>query len=156
MKIFLNKTVFEAAKERIGFIIDEFENFGVWFSGGKDSTVTMELVLQVAEEKGRLPVPVCFVDQEAEWNAVVEYTRKVMADPRVKPMWIQVPIKLFNATSMDDPWLNCWAEDEEWMRDKEPVEISKEDQISLKTDLKALLQTLHADASVFRLSSNWS
>lgn len=29
-------------------------------------------------------------------------------------------------------------------RDKEPVEISKEDQISLKTDLKALLQTLRA------------
>ena len=125
MKIFLNKTVFEAAKERIGFIIDEFENFGVWFSGGKDSTVTMELVLQVAEEKGRLPVPVCFVDQEAEWNAVVEYTRKVMADPRVKPMWIQVPIKLFNATSMDDPWLNCWADGEEWMRDKEPVAIKE-------------------------------
>lgn len=33
-------------------------------------------------------------------------------------------------------------------RDKEPVEISKEDQISLKTDLKALLQTLRATKSM--------
>ena len=35
-------------------------------------------------------------------------------------------------------------------RNKEPVEISKEDQISLKTDLKALLQTLRATKSMIR------
>jgi predicted phosphoadenosine phosphosulfate sulfurtransferase len=123
MKIYLNQSVLDAAKERISYIMDEFENVGVWFSGGKDSTVTLELTLQVAEEKGRLPVPVCFVDQEAEWGAVVEYTRRVMSDPRVDPYWLQVPIKLFNAASMDDPWLRCWEEGEEWMRPKEPNSI---------------------------------
>lgn len=125
MKIFLKQNVFDAARERISYILDEFENFGVWFSGGKDSTVTLELVLQVAEEKGRLPVPVVFLDQEAEWQAVVEYTRAVMSDPRVKPYWLQVPIRLFNAASMEDPWLNCWEESEAWMRPKEDIAIKE-------------------------------
>jgi len=125
MKIFLKQNVFDAARERISYILDEFQNFGVWFSGGKDSTVTLELVLQVAEEKGRLPVPVVFLDQEAEWRAVVEYTRAVMNDPRVKPYWLQVPIRLFNAASMEDPWLNCWEEGEEWMRPKEEIAIKE-------------------------------
>ena len=125
MKIYLDKNVCEAAKERIAYILDEFPNFGVWFSGGKDSTVTLNMVLDVAEQMNRLPVPVCFVDQEAEWDAVVRYTRDVMSDPRVKPYWLQVPIRLFNATSMENPWLNCWEEGHEWMREKEDISIKE-------------------------------
>jgi predicted phosphoadenosine phosphosulfate sulfurtransferase len=125
VKIYLKDNVYDAAKKRISYILDEFEHFGVWFSGGKDSTVTLNMVLEVAEEKGRLPVPVCFVDQEAEWQAVVDYVRLVMSDPRVKPFWLQVPIKLFNATSMDNPWLYCWEEGAQWMRPKEKIAISE-------------------------------
>ena len=116
MKIFKATNVFDEALERVRYLFDEFDDVGVWFSGGKDSTVTLEIALRVAEEKNRLPIPVIFVDQEAEWRAVIDYTRAVMNDPRVEPYWIQVPIKLFNATSMDEAWLNCWAEGEVWMR----------------------------------------
>ena len=123
MKIFLNETVWDAALERIRYIFDEFENIVIGFSGGKDSTVTLNLALMVAEEKGRLPLDVVFIDQEAEWRAVIEYARAVMNDPRVNPYWLQVPIRLFNAASVDSPWLNCWAEGEEWMRPKEPNSI---------------------------------
>jgi len=123
MRVYLKNNVYEEALERIRYVVREFENFGVWFSGGKDSTVILNLVLKVAEEEGRLPVPVCFVDQEAEWGAVVEYTRSVMSDPRVKPFWLQVPIRLFNSTSAENSWLNCWAEGESWMRDKEDISI---------------------------------
>ena len=123
MKIFKATNVFDEALERVRYLFDEFDDVGVWFSGGKDSTVTLEIALRVAEEKNRLPIPVIFVDQEAEWRAVIDYTRGVMNDPRVEPYWIQVPIKLFNATSMDEAWLNCWAEGEVWMRDKEKNSI---------------------------------
>jgi predicted phosphoadenosine phosphosulfate sulfurtransferase len=61
-----NKTVYEMALERIEYIFDEFENVSVNFSGGKDSTVTLNLALTVAEKKGRLPLKVMFIDQEAE------------------------------------------------------------------------------------------
>ena len=39
-----------------------------------------------------------FLDQEAEWQAVVDYTRTVMQNPEAEPHWLQVPIRLFNAT----------------------------------------------------------
>ena len=123
MKIYLKETVYEAALRRIRWLFDEFENVNVSFSGGKDSTVTLHLALQVAEEKGRLPLPVMFVDQEAEWDLVIEYMRRIMSDPRVQPYWYQIPFRLFNATSQQSEWMNCWEPGAEWMREKEPGSI---------------------------------
>jgi len=123
MKIFSKQNVFDAAMDRIRWVFDEFEQVGVSFSGGKDSTVTLELTLRVAEEKGRLPVPVVFIDQEAEWTTTIDYVREVMHRPQVKNQWLQVPIKIFNATSTIDEWLMCWEEGKEWGRPKEPDSI---------------------------------
>jgi len=66
-----------------------------------------------------------FLDQEAEWQTVIDYTRITMTDPRVKPYWLQIPIRLFNATSAENTWLNCWDENEEWMREKEEISIKE-------------------------------
>lgn len=65
-KILMPKTVLEAAKERIRRLFDEFENVVVSYSGGKDSTIVLELTLEIAREKGRLPQKVMFLDQEGE------------------------------------------------------------------------------------------
>ncbi len=125
MKIYLDENVFDAALQRVRWLYSEFEHVIVDFSGGKDSTIMLNLALRVAEELGRLPVDVLFIDQEAEWAAVIDYTRTVMDDPRVRPHWLQVPIKLFNATSTADPWLYCWEAGKEhvWIRQKEPDSI---------------------------------
>lgn len=121
MKIYLKDNVYEAALKRINRLFDDFDNVIISSSGGKDSTVTMQLALQVAEERGKLPLKMVFLDQEAEYRMTIEYMRKAMADPRIEPIWIQCPIRLFNATSMDDPWLKCWEEGADWMRDKEEI-----------------------------------
>jgi predicted phosphoadenosine phosphosulfate sulfurtransferase len=125
MKIFLNETVLDAARKRIAWLFDEFPNVVVNFSGGKDSCVVLNLTLEEAERRGRLPVPVHWIDQEAEWQATVDYTQSVMEDPRVLPRWFQMPMKIFNATSTIEPWLLCWnpADRERWMRDKWPGAI---------------------------------
>jgi len=125
MKIYLKETVWDVALDRIRYLFDEFDNVVVGFSGGKDSTVTMQLAMIVAEEKGRLPLKVCFVDQEAEYQMTIDYVREVMNDDRVEPLWVQVPIKLLNATSMEESWLKCWDPDEEWMRPKEDISITE-------------------------------
>jgi len=119
MKIYLKQNVWDAALERINWLFDEFENIIVNVSGGKDSTVIWNLALMVAEQRGRLPLKTMFIDQEAEWQATIDHIRLVMHDPRVEPIWLQIPIKIFNATSPFTPWLYCWEEGKEWIREKE-------------------------------------
>lgn len=127
MKFYQSQNVFDAALERIRYLFSEFDHVVLCFSGGKDSTVALNLSLRVAEELNRLPLDVMFVDQEAEWDTVIEYVREIMADPRVKPVWLQIPIKIFNSTSTVEPWLYCWDENErdKWIREKEEISIKE-------------------------------
>jgi predicted phosphoadenosine phosphosulfate sulfurtransferase len=101
-------SVWEAALARIRFLFDEFPNIVVGVSGGKDSTVVFNLALQVAREKGRLPLKVMFLDQEAEWKATIDCVSRMMERDDVEPMWFQIPLRLFNATSTTEHWLYCW------------------------------------------------
>jgi predicted phosphoadenosine phosphosulfate sulfurtransferase len=125
MRVYTGASVLDAAKDRIRVLFDEFEQIVVSFSGGKDSTVILNLAIEVAREKGRLPVAVVFLDQEAEWNAVIEYMRRVQARPEVDLLWLQMPFKLSNSSSTDVDFLDCWAEGAEWMREKEPASVKE-------------------------------
>lgn len=127
MKFYLEQNVFEAALERIRWLFDEFRDIVVCYSGGKDSVVVLQLALTVAAERSRLPLRVLFVDQEAEWQCVVDHVRDVMSDPRVLPMWLQCPIRLFNATSHREEWLFCWQAGADWIRPKEHNSIHVND-----------------------------
>jgi predicted phosphoadenosine phosphosulfate sulfurtransferase len=125
VKIYLPQTTLEAGHERVGRLFDEFDRVTVNLSGGKDSTVILNLALMEAEKRDKLPVDVMFLDQEAEWDAVIDYVRAVMHDPRVEPHWLQIPFRLFNATSEAQEWLWCWDPENEsgWVRPKEPDSI---------------------------------
>lgn len=126
MKIYLSDDVFTAARKRVKWLFDEFEDVIVCVSGGKDSTVVFNLCLEEATKRKRLPLPVFFLDQEAEWQATIDYVKKVMYDKRVKPLWLQCPVKLFNATSHNkDNWLYCWKDGDKWMREKDPISIKE-------------------------------
>jgi predicted phosphoadenosine phosphosulfate sulfurtransferase len=122
MRVYSGKNVLEEARDRISYIYDEFPNVVVGFSGGKDSTVVLQLALEVAERKGRLPVRVMFIDQEAEWQSTIDYVRAVFADKRIQPWWIQMPFMIENATSTTENFLTCWDPDRrpDWMRQQEP------------------------------------
>lgn len=125
MKVFKNQNVYEAALDRIRYLFDEFPNVVVAFSGGKDSTVILNMALKVAEEKNRLPISVVFIDQEAEWQNVINYVEDIMYDKRVIPYWLQIPIKLFNSTSTTEEWLITWEQGKKWMREQNPISIKE-------------------------------
>lgn len=127
MRIYYKENVFDAALNRIRWLFDEFPVIVCAISGGKDSTVVFNLCKMVAAEKGRLPLRVMFIDQEAEWQATIDTVRLIMEDPDVEPYWYQVPIKLFNATSSKENWLQCWdpAAEDRWMRPKELYSIKE-------------------------------
>lgn len=126
MKIYLKDNVVEAARKRVARLFDNFENLYVAFSGGKDSTVILNLCLAEAEKRGRLPLPVVFIDQEAEWQSTIDYVEAVMTDPRVKPFWLQVPIRISNSASVgDDIWLECWKPGGDWMRPKHDLSLKE-------------------------------
>lgn len=122
-KSYLSFDVMEAARRRLRWIFERFPDVAVNVSGGKDSTVVLELTLEIAAEYDRLPLRVLFIDQEAEWNVVIEHMREIRERPEVQLDWLQCPIRIANATSPWKDWLYCWEEGVEWMREKEPDSI---------------------------------
>ena len=124
-RMYLKDNVLQAARKRIAWLFDEFDNLVICTSGGKDSTVLTELALQIAREKNRLPLDVMFLDQELEWQETISYMRTVMYRPDVRPHWLQVPFTLSNATSKKDAWLNAWDPSvaDIWMREKEDIAV---------------------------------
>lgn len=124
MKIFLKKNVLEAARERISWLFDEFEDVVVSVSGGKDSTVVYHLCLEEAKRRNRLPLKVMWVDQEAEWTSTVEWVREVMYAETTQPYWYQIPLKIENSTSFKDVYQLCWDQSvEEHIHPYDPISI---------------------------------
>src|SRR5699024_4015987 len=116
--------VLTAARNRMRWIFDEFDgNVSVSNSGGKDSTVVLELAAEVTRENG-VKLKVVWLDQEAKFGSTVDYQRYIMYErDDIDFHWYQIPFKLFNGTSHDANWLNVWGEGEEWVRPKEPNSI---------------------------------
>jgi len=128
---FLPGTVWEAALKRTRWVFEEFEGrVSVSCSGGKDSTVVLELARIVARERGELPLHVHFLDQEAEYEATIEYMRRLRDDPEIRLDWYQVPFRLFNASNHADNWSHVWDEDltdADYIRPREPGSIRVND-----------------------------
>jgi predicted phosphoadenosine phosphosulfate sulfurtransferase len=127
MKIYSKVNVWDSALERMSMVFDNFETVLVFVSGGKDSTVLMELALETARQKNRLPLKVAFLDQEAEWEATEQYIEKTFLREGIEPYWFQFPFRLFNSSSYTDDWLTCWDPEQEdkWVHPKNVMSIKK-------------------------------
>lgn len=109
----IDMDVFTAALERVRWLWKEFDgHLSVSISGGKDSTVIMELAAIVARENGS-KLKVHFLDQEAEWQATRDYLRE-LKDTRddIEFDWYQIPFRLFNAANHGDEWGYMWPAEE--------------------------------------------
>ena len=125
--IHLENNVFDEAMERLRFIFANHDDVIVSMSGGKDSTVLFHMALMVARELGRLPLKVFWLDQEAEWQATVDYMEKIMALPEVKPYWFQIPFDFTNTLSPDKNFIHVWNPDDKaiWIHEQHETSIKE-------------------------------
>ena len=120
LKTPVNKNVLTAAKERIAYTFDNFDKIMVSFSGGKDSSTMMHLVLEEAILRDR-KVGVMIIDFEAQYIATVDHVHEIceMYKENIELYWICLPMKLRNAVSTYQPTWTCWDESvrDDWVRE---------------------------------------
>lgn len=125
----LGVNVYEAAQQRIAAIFDDFPRIYVSFSGGKDSTVMLHLVMAEAKKRGR-KVGVLFVDLEAQYKLTIDHVAELytLYDDHIEPYWVALPIALRNAVSQFQPQWQCWDPDAREMWVRQPHSMSITDQ----------------------------
>ena len=125
----VDKSVLDLAYERLNSVFDHFDTVSVSFSGGKDSTVCLNLTLEVARQRNRLPLDVVTWDEEAIPYQTEEYCRIVSKMPDVNFRWYCVPVVHLNACSRQEPYWYPWAEEvkDKWVRPMPPEAITEVD-----------------------------
>ena len=132
MKVYTNKNVFDASLERIEFAFDNFDNLCVSYSGGKDSTLMIQLVNMIAKKRNR-KFDVLFIDMEAQYLMTIEHikTLKNKLECIRDFYWVCLPLSLRNAVSVFEPRWICWekAKKDKWVREMPEFAINEDNNI---------------------------
>lgn len=120
-KKYINKSVLEAARDRIRMTFDEVERVYLAFSGGKDSSVMFHLVMDEAIKRG-VRVGVMYIDMEAQYADTIKHAKEMfhMYRENIEPHWICVPMRLRNALTNYEPQWIAWdpSRESDWIRPK--------------------------------------
>ena len=118
-KIEYKTNVLEESLNRIRDCFLRFDRVVISFSGGKDSTVVLNLAVMVAKELGKLPLEVVFIDEEAITYLTEEYLQRVSNRDDLDFKWYCIPVKHRNACSNNEPWWFPWepAKKHLWCRE---------------------------------------
>ena len=119
-KKYIGADVLTESRERVSYIFDEFERVYVSFSGGKDSSVMLHLVMDEAIKRDR-KVGVLLIDLEAQYSETIKHSEEMfeLYKDNIIPYWVCLPISLSNAVSNFEPRWKCWDGDKKdlWVRD---------------------------------------
>jgi len=120
-KVYQDKNVLTASRERISQVFDNFERIYISFSGGKDSSVMTHLVLEEARKRNRI-VGLLIIDLEAQYKDTIlhiEEMVKIYKD-NIDLHWFCGELLLRNAVSNYQPRWVCWDEEKKdiWVREK--------------------------------------
>ena len=120
-KVYMNKNVYDAAIERYHTIFNEFDNYYVSVSGGKDSSVMLQLMAREARNAGK-KFSVLYIDLEAQYKATIEHVDELVdltKDVVDEWYWVALPLSLRNAVSAIQPKWICWdkKDKDKWVRE---------------------------------------
>lgn len=117
-KIYTNENVLDAAFGRLRYVFVEFDNVYFSVSGGKDSSVMVQLAEKVAEEQKKT-YDVLYIDFEAQYARTIAHIEELKKLPHIGRFYhVALPMALRNAVSMLQPKWICWDETSEelWVR----------------------------------------
>ena len=119
---YLEQDVYEALQERLRFIFDEFDNIYVSFSGGKDSGLLLNLVLDYQRKYAPdRRIGVFHQDFEAQYTVTTEYVERTFdrIKDEVEPYWVCLPMATRTALSSYEMYWYPWDDTKKdiWVRD---------------------------------------
>lgn len=119
MKIYNDQNVYEAFLGRANCILDEFETVCLSFSGGKDSSVMLQLFNRVAKDRNRV-FDVMFIDFEAQYEATIAHVEELKGLSQIRDFYhFCLPLENEdNASSILRPTWTPWDPKEKhlWVR----------------------------------------
>lgn len=120
-KIYKDTNVLDAALERYKIAFSNFDKIYFSVSGGKDSSVMLQLAAKVAREMGKT-FDVLYIDLEAQYKATIDHVEELIEDTKDVVdtwYWCALPISLRNATSIIQPKWIAWDKNDKhkWVRD---------------------------------------
>ena len=94
---YINKNVYEAFLDRMQFIFQEFENIFVSFSGGKDSGLLLNMVLDFRNTYApNRRIGIFHQDFEAQYTVTSEYVERTFErmerEKNVDLYWVCLPM----------------------------------------------------------------
>ena len=128
MKIYQENNVLDAALERIEWAFDTFDSVYFSFSGGKDSSVMIQLANIVAKKLDK-QFDVLYIDLEAQFQLTIDHVNELKGLSNIRDFYhIALPLALRNAVTQLAPKWICWDPDEKdkWIRSlpKESININ--------------------------------
>ena len=118
-KKYLEKNVLEAAKDRLRIMFENFEHIYFSVSGGKDSSVMVQLANMIAKELNK-KFDVLYIDLEAQYSHTIAHIEELKKLSQINDFYhIALPMALRNAISVLQPKWICWEEESKhlWVRD---------------------------------------
>lgn len=120
-RVYKETNVYDASIERLDFIFENFERIYLSFSGGKDSGVMLNLVLDYMKERGiDRKIGIQIMDNEANYEYSLDFMKRMIEAnrDRLEVYWCCLPITLpCTVSSYELDW-QCWGEQDKhrWIR----------------------------------------